>query len=130
MLVAFERELAHLALDHPRPGTQPAWGSRCAAAQPWIPLLSRSTSPGITNECRGEHALWIEGVPRLYPTVVSRAEVRSPPVVVDFTHPVGQVSLAPSPCQQLGKPSMDIKRFGEKFRRYLRVHHAEEGKVA
>jgi hypothetical protein len=61
----------------------------------------------------GEHAVWIEGVPRLHPTVVRRAEVRSPPVVVDLTHPVGQVSLAPSPCQQLGKPSMGIKRLGQ-----------------
>jgi hypothetical protein len=28
MVVAFEREVAHLALDHPRQGAQPAWGQQ------------------------------------------------------------------------------------------------------
>ena len=28
MRIALEREVAHLALDHPRQGTQPAWGQQ------------------------------------------------------------------------------------------------------
>ena len=32
MEVALEWEVAHLALDHPRRGAQPAWGSRCRSA--------------------------------------------------------------------------------------------------
>jgi hypothetical protein len=51
MEVALEREVAHLALDHPRPGPQPAWGSRWRSASATacrVALASRrgETRPG------------------------------------------------------------------------------------
>ena len=44
MEVALEWEVAHLALDDPRPGAQPAWGSKCRSASAtacWVALASR-----------------------------------------------------------------------------------------
>jgi hypothetical protein len=52
MRIAFEREVAHLALDHPRQGAQPARGQpgavappRPPAGSPW-PAAGGKTRPG------------------------------------------------------------------------------------